>query len=399
MKNDPARTTLLALSAAFGLSIAASLVPLAASAGSSVFATGLNGPMKLDLTERGALLVSERGTGNDDGRLSIVDRFGNVRPLVSGLPSGLEVLGQPSGPTGVKRLECCVVHLTIGEGDTLRFAPTGLPGTLMPNPDRRPPDGPVDARVSSPLFSSLLRLVFNGPLDEVSGGFELTAANQQTLADGFTVQLKNGAGEKVWIRLVVDIKDFRPDPDINVRGSNPFGLTHGERDYQFLIADGGGNSLMQISPFEAPRTLLRFAPVANPAGVLPPFTDAVPTSVVRAWGDRYLVTLFAGVPFAEGTSSVRLVDVGDRTESVLIPGLTSAIDVLPLGATIYVLEHSVNLFGGAPGRLLRFSSPTATPTVLVNDLAGATSMVYSPRQRSFFVTELFANQVRRVELP
>ena len=365
------------------------LLPGASPADSRVFATGLNGPVKLDITD-GSLVVTETGTGANDGRLSIVDRFGIARPLLSGLPSGIDTTGAPGGPTAVQVRGCCVIELAIGEGDVLRFAAPEMglpPGAQVPNP----------LGTASPLFSSVLQLVFNYPIAQLTGGFELSAANHETLADGFSVLLANGVGEKAWIRLDADLKDFRPDPANNVRGSNPFGMTYSKEHDRFLIADGGGNSVVQVSPRQLPKTLLRFAQVPNPPGVIPPVTDAVPTSVRHFRDDKFLVTLFAGVPFAPHTASVRVVDIEKRTQSTLISGLTSVSDVLQIGTAFYVLELSQDLSQGAPGRLLRFATPSSAPTVVAGGLIGATSMVYNPRQRAIYIAELFAGQIRRVD--
>src|SRR5687767_7206252 len=92
--------------------VCAALCSFALSAGAghaepAVFATGLVGPIKLDVTEGGSLVVSERGNGANDGQVSIIDRHGNVRLLLGGLPSGIEVTGVPSGPTSVVVRDCC----------------------------------------------------------------------------------------------------------------------------------------------------------------------------------------------------------------------------------------------------------------------------------------------------
>jgi hypothetical protein len=98
------------------------------------------------------------------------------------------------------------------------------------------------------------------------------------------------------------------------------------------------------------------------------------------------------------SSSVRLFDVEKRRESPLITRLTSAIDVLPLRSGIYVLEHSENVFAGLPtGRLLKFATPSSAPQVIASGLNHPTSMVYSARHRAFFVTELNANRISRID--
>lgn len=361
------------------------LSPAGAAHQSTVFATGLTGPVKLDLTRQGNLLVTEQGTAANDGKLSLVDRSGTVRPLLTGLPSGIETTGGSSGPQSPVVENCCIVYLTIGEGDMLRFA--GPPGSQVPNPI-----GSV-----SPIFSSVLRLVFNEPLDRLDGGFALSPADHATLADGKTVKLDNASGESVWIRLVVDFKDARPDPVTNVRGSNPFHMIASQHDDGLLVVDSGQNALLKLDRNSWPEVIVRFPPVAQAPGVVPPFSDAVPTAVRHYRGNRYVVSQLTGVPFTPGASTLRLVNAINGTWTPLITGLTTATDVLVVGNQIYVLEISSNLAGGAPGRLLRFKNPTATPEVVATGLIGASGMIYDPARDSIFIAELFVGRITRVQ--
>lgn len=369
------------------LSVASVLLSLASGAAlaqSATFATGLTGPVKLELTQHGNLLVTERGTAANDGKLSLVDRHGVVRPILTGLPSGIETTGVPSGPQAPVLTGCCLLELSIGEGDMLRFGPGGqVPNTT----------GSV-----SPIFSSVLRLVFNRPLDYLDGPFELTHADHNRLADGHTVRLENGTGEKVWIRMVVDFKDARPDPATNVRGSNPFHMALLKHGGGLLVVDSGQNSLLQLGYFGWPEVVVRFPPIVNPAGVIPPVSDAVPTAVRHYYGSKYLVSLLTGFPFRPGAASVRLVDVKDGTQTPFITGLSSVTDVLPVGKDIYVLQISADLAQGAPGQLLKFSNPAGPPQVVVPVLIGPSGMVYDPKRKAIFIAEIFAGRIIRVDL-
>lgn len=96
---------------------------------------------------------------------------------------------------------------------------------------------------------------------------ELTRADQDRLADGRTVRLENPASEKVWIRMVVDFKDARPDPNTNVRGSNPFHMIAARHGDGLLVVDSGQNSLLHVRHFGWPEVVVRFAPIANPPGI------------------------------------------------------------------------------------------------------------------------------------
>jgi hypothetical protein len=75
-----------------------SMIPLAAQ-GPRVVATGLRGPHKLLLTPSGNFLVTEPSMETHSGRVSFVSRQGARRSLFEGLPSGIEVVGGPAGPT------------------------------------------------------------------------------------------------------------------------------------------------------------------------------------------------------------------------------------------------------------------------------------------------------------
>ena len=67
----------------------------------SVVAEGLQFPQRLIFTAAGNILVSEGGTGTPNtGRVSIVDRQGNRRTLLAGLPAGRGHNVPAFGPTG-----------------------------------------------------------------------------------------------------------------------------------------------------------------------------------------------------------------------------------------------------------------------------------------------------------
>src|SRR6185369_5707144 len=64
--------------------------------------SGLLNPLSITQSNQGNLIVSESGTAvPNSGRISLVDRNGNRRTLVAGLPSGISDVGTPSGPAGL----------------------------------------------------------------------------------------------------------------------------------------------------------------------------------------------------------------------------------------------------------------------------------------------------------
>ncbi len=67
-------------------------------------ASGLEGPLGITISNKGNLLVSEKGTRTPNtGRISIVDPAGNRRTQIDGLPSGINFEGNndPSGVGGL----------------------------------------------------------------------------------------------------------------------------------------------------------------------------------------------------------------------------------------------------------------------------------------------------------
>ena len=353
---------------------------------------GLRRPLGITQSSQGNLLVSETGFGAPgSGRISIVGPGGSRRTLLDGLPSGINDIGDPSGPAGLF-LRGRTLYVAIGVGDVGVAGP--IPGTTVPNPN-----GP-----SSPLFSSVLAIHFSAHVEKTTAGFTLTAAQEQALAAGQKVTLSNGGGDKITIELVVDFPNYISNPlpffADNIRLSNPFDLV--AVGGQLYVTDGGRNLVWQVDPDSgASSVLANFPPLPNPLPFGPPVIDAVPTGIAYSDG-KLLVTLFRGFPFPPGASEVRAVDPETGAQAPFITGRSSAIDVLSFrskGDTDYlVLEFSADMLAGAPGRLLRFETPTSTPTVVADCLITPTSMTLDEKTDTLYVTELATGRVVSIHI-
>lgn len=354
-------------------------------------ATGFRAPMEPLLTARGNLLVAEAGNGPNTGRISIVDRAtATRRTLVDNLPSGIHNLvpPSPSGPSGLA-LHGSTLFLTTGSGDS--GEPGQLPGTESANPNP-----------SSPIFSSILSFRANRSLDIIEGGFVLERSQHDLLKAGSEVVLVNGAGEELRVRLVVDFPDYtsepRPDFPQNIRLSNPFSLVAlGQTLY---VVDASQNLIRKVDALTgAYATLTTFARLPNPTPAMGgPFIDAVPDSI-RLRGRELLVTLLTGFPFPSGLGEVRAVDIDSGLQRTVVTGLTSAIDVLPLGsspaAPLLVAEFSTAQLQGAPGRL-RLFAPGAEPETLATGLITPTGIAADQQTGEIFVTHIGPGVVTRV---
>ena len=356
----------------------------------TVVAGGLQGPIGITESNQGRFFVSETGPPVvNSGRISIVDTDGVRRTLLSGLPSAVGSIGDFSGPTGIF-MRGRTLYVLIGEGNST--IPGPFPGAELPNPNP-----------ASPLFSSVLAIHISAHTEAVTSGFTLTLAQQQALAEGETVTLSNGAGDKITIELIVNFPNFVDNPSLPppfVIHSNPFDLVVvGD---QVFVTDGGRNLVFDVDiPTGTFSELVAFPPIANPLPFGPPVVEAVPTGITYFKG-QLLVTLFRGFPFPPGSSVVEQVDPSTGAHSVLISGLSSAIDVLPItskGDTDYlVLQFSTNMLGGAPGSLLRFETPTSTPTVLAGCLITPTSMTLDEKTNTLYITELATGRVVSVPI-
>lgn len=344
--------------------------------------SGLRMPLGIARSDQGNLIVGETGTSEPNtGRISIVDPDGGRRTLLDGLPSGINDVGEPSGPAGVF-LRGRILYVVLGVGDSV------LPGPVA-NPD-----------VSSPIFSSVLAIHFSAFVEKTTEGWTLSPDDYEALADGEALTLWNGAGERITVALVADFPDLTVDPTSpnGLRQSNPFDLVVlGSKVY---VTDGARNLVWQADiDSGAFSPLAAFPTIANPLPFGPPVVEAVPTGIARSDG-RLLVTLFRGFPFPAGTSVVVEIDPRTGSQNTYIDELTSAIDVLPTNHSgDLVLEFSTDFLAPEPGRLQLFETPDDDPPTLVADcLFAPTSMALDEAAGLLYVTELAGGRIVTIEL-
>lgn len=353
----------------------------------TVLTTGLLNPQKVILTGRGNLLVSETDKPANSGRISFIDRKGARRTFIEGLPSGLSAPNlEPIGPTGLFLDERGrQLFVVIGEGDSARAG--SAPGSTVGNP----------AGASSPIYSSVLRVRLNRPIDEVAGSFTLKKEDHQALADGKDVRISN-LGDDAIVDLVYDFHDVTPDPNTIYRHSDPYGvIMHPRMPNMLFVVDAGQNALRSINLETGKHKIVtRFAPIRNAAGVIPPVSDAVPDSI-RVYGRQFLVTLLTGFPFTPGQSRVLTVDPETGEVGPFISGLSSAIDVeLRPNGQFLVLQFSNNMLANQPGALLKYDTPQGS--VATGGLITPTSMALDNETNELFVTEYGTGNLKVIQL-
>ena len=156
--------------------------------------------------------------------------------------------------------------------------------------------------------------------------------------------------------------DNNPVPPV-VPDSNPYGLL--ALPGRVVIADAGGNDLLQVSANGEITTLAVFGPIARPTPG-PPSVQAVPTTVALGPDGDFYVGVLTGGPFTVGLANVYRVPSGGGTPVVAYSGFTNIIDIaFGNDGSLYVLEiaHPIPNFAG--GRLVRIA-PDGTQTDVIN---------------------------------
>lgn len=406
------------------LAIATLLLFAAALGAQPILVANTQAPFKLTRTPGGNFLLAESGTGANDGRVTLLSLWGDRFNLIGGLPSGNVPQGNPIGPTAVADAHS-TIYIVIGEGNVLG---PGAEGQQVPNTNG----------LSSPIFSSVIRARFNPVPDGIRTGFDLTAANIDALADGNEVTLTNASGERVQLLLLADFRDLIPDARLRVRNANPFAATivgsltsddltelgfqgtpipaanyyarlnpdtaigrRIEERSTVYVVDAGMNTITAVSASTGrSRVITKFPPLTNPLfpGIGGPVTDTVPTAIFARVDGTLLVSSLSGFPFAASSARIYSVNPATGAFTPFIEGLTTATNVIEVGGAIYVLELSTNFLMGAPGRLLRFASSTATPTVVAGGLIGPTGLAYEPTRNEMIVSSTFTGVIHRIPL-
>ena len=259
----------------------------------TVFATGLKNPAKVILAGGGSLLVSEVDAALNSGRVSLVDPGGRVRPLLEGLPSGPAAPdGTLDGPAGMA-LADRTLFVVNGEGNT--HVPGPRPGTIVPNP----------AGSSSPIYSSILKVVFSNDPARILEPFVLPRAGHDTLADGHTLTLRNAAGDTAALELLADFRDNVPDEQMIYRNSHPYAITlHPAFPDSLFVADAGTNAVLRVDIATGrTRTLARLSSI--PTGIpARPFAEAVAIPLLEAWSGTDAADLAPAAPRGRQTAHV-----------------------------------------------------------------------------------------------
>lgn len=359
------------------------------------FAEGLQYPQRLIPTPLGNFLVSEGGVAApNNGRVSLVNRVGNRRTLIGGLPAARGQNIPAFGPTGMG-LDGRTLYLLIGEGDVM----VGPPFVINT-------DGP-----SSPIFSSILRIQFSADIDNIQTSFELTPNLHWSLFDGHDIDLQNATGDRATVHLLTA---FRPlvrnilGAVAKVRPADPYGAWLDAPNNTLYVADASSESVIKVNTVTGRYFVMtRFQPDVRTPTTDPQYVDNVPTALCRV-DESFLVSFLSAGPFPPGSSSVKLWSPSDGSWSrptSVVSELTMTSDMLCLsGATknapkVVTVEYTTTPpanFTTPAGRVQYFDG--TQKKVLAQDILLPTAVTRDPITGDLLVATL-PGMIYRVPLP
>ncbi|CAN5920010.1 hypothetical protein BH24BAC1_BH24BAC1_32830 [soil metagenome] len=300
------------------------------------FASGLAAPLGMAIDAKGQIWVTEIGTGQNDGKVSVIRPNGSSYVVIEGFPSFMG----PGGPEEIVGLN----HLVMKEG-TLYILHAN--GTLyITNVASFTPG-------ETPLQASAL-------LKEDIGSFVLSYAFEEDAEE-----------------------------------SNPYNLTFGPGG-NLYIADAAANALIRRTPAGVLSVFATFPDIVNPAPFGPPTLDAVPTSIAFD-GQKFYVTTLTGFPFPAGKARLYTLD-GSGNITDFQEGFTTLTDMtLRANHKPVVIEHAqFTPQGFAPnsGRMILVSD-NGKQEVLVQGLNFPTAIV-SGGPGTYYVNSLADGKIMKV---
>ena len=297
----------------------------------TVLVKNLDNPRGLTVDDDGNVFVAQSGEGRGkDGRAPcfVGPEGGAVCLGATGKISELDIRGH-SGKLGRH-----------GVTDVVK----GLP-SIGAKADGSGAIGPSD--VDFDRNGDLFATIGLGADPAVRG--KMPAGTYRTLASKLaTVQKVDQKHGKV--KEVANIGNYerKVNPEKDDFDTNPNSLAATRRGH--LVADAGGNSLLQVDRDGKISTVFVFpheAAVNSPQGRIRP--DAVPTTVVKGPDGAYYVGQLTGFPFVKGTATVWRFERGEKPE-VFADGFTNIIDLaFTDDGDLLVLEIATNgLLSGNP---------------------------------------------------
>ncbi|MBC7911737.1 MAG: ScyD/ScyE family protein [Pyrinomonadaceae bacterium] len=355
-------------------------------------------PRGLATDGKGNLLVTDFGTGQNDGKVwkIPVKNFDRQTFLVNSVEGTEMVSGMPSvkiDTTFQGQPIKSIVGLSSVRLDG--SALIALTNRITSKEEKDPLVGLHDTPIAS-----LLRINLDTGNNARGASAPLKQALQSAQPKPFT--------------LLASLWDFEDkyNPDQKGKECDPFDLA--VRSGYAYATDAGGNDLLRINLATGEMNLYAsFKQLPNPlynsqqptSFLNRPERDPVPSGIAFGPDGALYVALLAGYPFPQGHSGIaRLVDSNRNgnaldagEEKMVVDGLTSAVGVaFDAGGVMYTSEYSMDLLKNAPGRICQIRDGKCSVT-LTDKVISPTSIIVIGQYLYF--SQEFLGLVGRLPLP
>lgn len=310
----------------------------------TVVADSLRTPFGLHFTNHAELLLTECGTGADDGTVSKVNPDGSLTPIITGMASIF---------------------------DTVEFETIGPWRSANKSGDHD------HVYVVSPITGGVLQFKLSGnpilPLTPAD------ATAQYPIADF----------------VYLNEPDTLPDSD-------PFSMAW-DAAGNLYVCDAAFNGIVKVDATTGERSVFAwFPPTPNPLPFGPPFSDAVPTKIIAKPGGGFYVCQLTGFPFLDGTANVFEVSA-TGVISTYATGLSLLTDLYldePSG-DLYALQIAQFVLDPFPSfapnsaKITRIK-PNGTKEIVAENFGPAVSLTFD-NKGAMWVTEPFAGRLLKMD--
>lgn len=304
----------------------------------SVVASGFARPIGICKDKNGNLFVAESGTGNNDGKITLINAAGIKHTIVYGLPSFTDTSNhETSGPWRPYITPDSMLWVIVGSG------PDTSAGSILE----------FNLSAVTPGLDSLTILDTT----------KIIRVQAWALTHGY---IDSDVFSAVW------------DANGNI-----------------YTADAGANAVLKIDPAGIISTLDTFPAIPNTFTPFPPFIDYVPTKIISDMNGGFYLCNLTGFPFLPRLSQIISIDTAGIVASI-IPGLTQSVDMeMDSMGNLYVLQFGLfnSSFFPIPNSasIIRIKPGGAIDTLATG--FGPSAGMVPDSSDGFYVTELITGNV------
>ncbi|GAB3175287.1 ScyD/ScyE family protein [Telluribacter humicola] len=300
----------------------------------STFATGLIGPIGIETDEQGRVWVAEAGTGQNDGRVSMITSDGQVHPVITGFDSELIPSGELNG----------INHL---------------------------------------LFA-------NGMLYILGSHSRLYKANVSMFKPGDTPMMVSDLVMEDKSQFILDYNFAEETGETHL-----YNMTMGPNGDMYFT-DAGANAIIRRTQAGVWSVFAIIPGFSNPTPIGPPMVQSVPTGIVFE-GDHFLVSTLTGFPFPSGVATIYMVDMSGNV-SVYQSGFTALVDINKTTDPGYLVVQfgRFALPGGFAPNTGQVRRVTSTGSSVAVDGLNMPTDLKQADAHTYYVSSLEDNSVKKI---